>query len=802
MILYYFKLAIRYLKKDRLYAFINLAGLSIAFACCIVIFLFVFSEFGFDRIHKNEKNIYRLTTQEVSEGNKRSFAHSFIPMTPLLQAQFPEVEEIVRLLPYSISVANKERNIVVQEDRFFLADSNLFRVFSFELKTGNSKTVLNDPTNILITEEIAIRYFGKDDPIGKQLLLNNKTIYKVAGVFKKLPSNSSIQFDLVAPFSSAKGLIGDWVGNNSWHYPPVYTFMLLNEPVLASFEKGLKDFEKKALPENLKKTRTHSLQPLDEVHFSSLENELAPGSDKKTLYIFIAIAILILIIAGTNFINLFLSRILYRLRGVGIRKIVGANNRDIWSQTIVEIFSFLLISLVLALLLVELSLPSFNEKLNIQLRLFNNNNTIWIIMGLIIFLTSIIMGIFPAVLLSRFKILKIFKKENANLFSKRRALFLQSFFVIFQFIITIALIVSAITIQSQLHYIQTKDLGLRKNQTLIIPIRDEKIQENLKAIKNELNRVSGVMGVSAISNFPWAKGFYDFNTTINYKGKITESNAYTLLVENDLLSTMGMQMKTGRSFSKELSMDDSTAFIMNETAAKKFGIDSYQGVKLIMNDVASGNPKKGELIGIVKDFHLESLHQAIQPLIITVAPESYYLDNFVLDLSSESLSQTLEQLKAVFKRISKDLPFDYFFLDEAFDKLYKKESKLASLFSYFSILAIIISCLGLLGISAFASVQRTKEIGIRKVLGATENNIIIMLSKDFVKLVLLANIIAFPVSWWAMNEWLQNFSYRINLQPWMFLIAGLVVLTVSLLTVSFQALKAAIANPAKSLRTE
>ena len=801
MIKYYFKLAIRYLKKDKLYAFINLTGLSIGLACCLIIFLFVFSEFRFDRFHKNEENIYRLTTQEVSEGNKRSFAHSFIPITPLLQTQFPEVKEIVRLLPYSTSVANKERNIVLQEDRFFFADSNLFRVFSFELSAGDTRTALNDPGNILITPGIASRYFGLEDPIGKQLVLNNSAIYKVAGVFKTLPSNSSIQFDLVAPISSARKVIGDWVMTN-WYHPPVYTFMVMDKPVLASIEAGMKDFEKKFLPQNINKFRSHSLQAMNEVHFSSLENELQAGSNKRTLYIFIAIAILILIIAGSNFINLFLSRILHRLRGVGIRKVVGAGSHHIWWQTMIEVFSFLILSFALAMLLVQLFLPSFNSRLGIHLDIFSNTKTIWILMGLIILFVSLVIGVFPALVLSRFNILKIFRGGNASFFSKRKALSLQSFFVIFQFIITIVLIVSAITIRSQLHFIQHKNLGLRKEQTLVIPIRDEKMQENFKAVKSEIAKVSGVSGVTAISNFPWAKGFYDFNTTLNHKGTITESNAYTLLVDNDFISTMGMQMKDGRPFSADFKTDDSIAFIINETAARKFGVDSYRGVKVEMSAVASGKPKKGELIGVVKDFHLESLHLPVQPLVLTVSPASYYLDNFVINISTASTTQTLGQLKSVFKKINPDLPFDYFFLDEAFDKLYKKESKLGALFNYFSMLAIIISCLGLFGISAFATQQRTKEIGIRKVLGASVNGLTMMLSKDFIKLVVIASLTAFPIAWWVMSKWLQDFAYRVNISWWIFLAAGGSALAIAMLTVSFQAIKAAIANPVKSLRTE
>jgi putative ABC transport system permease protein len=427
--------------------------------------------------------------------------------------------------------------------------------------------------------------------------------------------------------------------------------------------------------------------------------------------------------------------------------------------------------------------------------------SVWLAIILLIVALSLLIALFPTLLLSRFKVVTILKGEAGSLFPRKKTFSLQSSFVIFQFIIAITLIASAIIIKSQLNYIQKKDLGLLKEQVLVVPI-DESMQQNYEAIKNSLSGISGVSKVSALSNFPWVKGFYDFKTLVQNEGKLMESNAYTLLVDHDFIGTMGMKMTTGRAFSKGHGKDAAEAFIINETAAKKFGISSVENVKVIMKDVDSGKPKEGELIGIVKDFHLQSLHQPVEPLILTISPEPYYIDNMVLQLSSGNMAVTLKNIESEIKKVAPGRPFEYFFLDEAFDQLYKKELRLGLLFNYFSILAIIISCLGLFGISAFSGMQRAKEIGIRKVLGASVQGLVTLLSRDFLRLVIIASVIAFPVAWWAMNNWLKDFAYRITIGWWVFAVAGIMALLIAFATVSFQAIKAAMVNPVKNLRTE
>ncbi|HYF29865.1 MAG TPA: ABC transporter permease [Chitinophagaceae bacterium] len=801
----YFKEALRYLGKDKLYTFINLTGLSAGIACCVIIFLFVYGEIRYDRFHKDADKIYRLTTFETNDAGTTQMAHSYIPMASLMQSAFPDIRDAVRMLPYSVSVTNKEKNVAFQEDKFFFVDSTFFRVFSFQLISGDANTVLNNPGSILMTQSAAEKYFGKEDAVGKLLSIEGN-LFTIAGVLENIPGNSSLQFNILAPLSSARTIVGTWIASNesTWYFPPVYTFFTIEKPADArKIDAGMNGFEQKFLRPDVAKTRDHRLQPLNEVHFSSLEAEMHPSTSKTTIVIFITIALLTLIIAAINFINLLLSRIMQRLRGIGIRKVVGATNRDLWWQSATETGSFLIAAIVLSALVVKLVLPVFNSTLELQLSAFSPDAlVVWGGIVLLIGAIWLIIPMFPMKLLSAFSVVNVLKRENVSLAKSKPTFSLQSFLVVFQFVICIALIAAALIIQSQLSYIQTKDIGFKRDQQLVIPVRDEKIQENFASVKQEILRVPGVSEVSALSNFPWVRGFYDFNTLIYDNGRIDSSNAFTLLVDEDFIRAMQMKIVDGRAFSKDFSTDKN-AFIINESAAKNFGITSVAGVKLTMQSVAAGKPKEGNLIGIVKDFHFQSLHHPVEPLILTIAPQSYYLDNMIVRVSSSGdISSTLKQIESAFKKVVPDRPFDYFFLQEAFDKLYRKEMRLGNIFNYFSILAILISCLGLFGISSSANMRRVKEIGIRKVLGASSANITAMLSQKFLKLVLIAAVIAIPFAWWMMDKWLQNFAYKINISWWVFGFATLIALVIALVTISFQTIKASMANPVSTLRSE
>ena len=802
----YFKTVFRQATKNPLYAVINLFGLSAGIASCIIIFLFAANEFKYDKFHQHTEKIYRVTTQETADGLTRQFAHTYLPLLPLMKSQMEEIEDAVRLLPQSVSIANKEKNLLLQEDHFLYADSNFFNVFSFPLLQGDINTALKEPHNILLTQAAAKKYFGDADAMGKELVIEQKTSFKVAGIFAELPSQSSLQFEALVPMTAAKDIIGTWLSQHerTWHHPPVYSFVKFSSLAgIVTAEQFLSTFEKKFLPPYITKTRSHSFQKLTDIHFSNLENEPQPTINKSILYIFVAAGIIIMLLAAFNFINLFLSKVVFRLRSVGIRKVMGAGNRHIWWQTLAESMFYLFSALILSAFWVTLFLPLFNSLMGRQLVLFASETfRVWILLIALLAAMGFLISVFPSLILSRFELINILKGKNESLFPRKKVISLQSAFVVFQFVIAVALIMATIIIQSQMDYIRNKDLGLKKEQVLVLPVRDENVQENFAVLKNKLGQVNGVSEISAISNFPWEKGFYDFETIIKKDGNEVRSNAPTLLVAEDFTETMGMTILKGRSFSKEFRTDSSSAFIINETAAAQFGITEPQGVTLMMEDVSAGKPKEGELIGIVKDFHLQSLHETVQPLILTLSPQSYYIDNIVMRITASDIPGTLNLIRSQLKEISPSRPFEYFFLDNAFDKFYQKESRISSLFNYFSFIAIIIASLGLLGIVAFGTAQRLKEIGIRKVLGASAPGIVMLLIKDFLKLVLIAVVIASPLAWLAMNKWLQDFAYRINISWWIFFAAGALALLIALLTVSFQAIKAAIGNPVKSLRTE
>ncbi len=804
MIYNYFKIALRSIWRFKGYALTNIMGLSAGIACCLLILLFVNNEWQYDTFHDDADRIYRVTTMEKTEDGFRHLANAFPPLAPRLQTAFPELEQVVRYFPYSVSVKNPENNTLFQEKDFYFADSLFFTMFSFQFEKGNPARALMAPNSLVLTQETVKRYFGDADPIGKTLEIDNKHSFVITAVVEDLPGTSSLQFDFVAAMPAINNVMGSWVLNSgkSWHYPPMQTFVKLAEgQSIEPVRQRMGDFEEKNMLEHLQEMYDFQYQPLKEMHFTALEGDLAASVRPAYLYILIVIAVMILAIACVNYINLALSRLIQRLREIGMRRVLGAQNRQILLQMFTESAIYLVIAFTFALFLVNSFLPTFNNILEKQLVFWDERN-IMLGLGVIgtVALIAVLISLFPALALFRFQLGGILKSEHVNVSRKFSGFSFKNSFVVFQFTVAIALIVATVIVQYQLSFIQKKDLGLQPEQTLVIPIRDEAVQQNYETIKNTLSTISGVVSVSALSNFPWEGGYYDFPAKIEGKGKNIEADIPVLLVDEDFLRTMKMEVVQGRDFRANSISDKQSAFLINEAAAEKYGIEEIEGMR-VSSDVAR-DPKAGGIIGIVKNFHMKSLHHPIDPVVITVSPESYYIDNFVVRLETANLAQTIQLFTEKWSEVSPDRPFEYFFLDEAFAELYRKETRMGTLFSYFTLLALFIACLGMFALAAFMSERRTKEIGIRKVLGANVSNIITLLSKDFVKLVIIAVIFAFPIAWWAMNRWLQDFAFRIDIQWWMFAIAGVGAVTIALLTVSFQAIRAATANPVDSLKTE
>lgn len=796
----------RQLFNAKNYAIINIFGLAVGIAACLVILLYLNEEWSYDSFHEDDESIYRFTTMENEDGAIRHLANAYPPLAPLLSSNFPEMEQVCRYFPYNASVKNPDNNLLNQERRFFFADSVFFELFTFEFEQGQPATALDQPNAVVLTRSTAQRYFRDENPIGKSLLLEGSTSVQVTGVIEDVPANSSLQFDFVAAMPTVRKVMGDWAlhPQHSWYYPPMYTFAKIpNQADAERIEARMENFSKNHLSPRLAEQKSFVMQPLRKVHFETLEGDLEPATSPTVLYILLAVAFLILAIGCSNYINLALSKGYQRFREIGMRKVLGAGRNDILMQLNVESFLYLTIALLLALLMVQIALPRFNNIMDKDLSLWANGN--WQLAAgtmAVLVLMGFLNAVFPFLAVSKFKLTNVIKGGQNLTARMGGGGIIKNGFVVFQFVIAVGLLIATFTIQQQLRYIQKKNLGLQAEQVMIIPIRDDSIQNNFNMAKERFLSVPGVSSVSAISNFPWERGYYNFQSTITGRGKSIEADLQTLLVEEDFISTMQMEMLEGRAFSKEFVSDATNAFILNEAAAKKFSIQSPKGLRINMQGVAEGDPKTGEVIGIVKDFHLKSLHHQMEPVVLTVAPVSYFLDNFVIRLQTDDLEQYIGQLSEVWNSEISERPFEYFFLDEAFQEFYLKESRLAKVFSYFAVLAFIIAALGMFALVAYLSERRMKEMSIRKILGATIFNIIGLLSRDFMRLVLIAILIAAPLAWLGMNHWLKEFAFRIDLQWWVFVGAGLITLIIALGTVSIRGLKAARVNPVENIKQE
>jgi putative ABC transport system permease protein len=800
----YLKIAARNFLKYKAYSFINVAGLAIGIACCVLMLLYVQKELSYDRFHQNAERIYRVIVDESNEGNVRHLANTYAPLAPALQAEFPEISRIVRFFPHSVTVERDEQKRF-QEEHFFFVDSTVFEVFSFAFMRGDPGAALHEPNALVITAAVAHKYFGDENPVGQILTIENRLDLKITGVLQNVPHNSHVDFDFLANINSASALMGNWLLTRGWHWPPMYTYVLLPQNYSASaIENRMPELVREHLPKDLASRQALRLQPLTDIHLhSDLENEIAPTSNIAYVYVFSAIAAFVLLIACFNFMNLATARAAKRAKEVGLRKVIGAQRGQLIKQFLGESLFYAVLALLLALVLVEVFLPTFNTLLGKQIEMSYTNN-LGVVFGLLALtlIVGVLAGSYPALFLARFRPVQALHGKALSGIGGRSPLRLRAVLVVVQFVISIGLIVVTLVVNEQAQFIQNKRLGFDKERLVVVSLRDEAMQQNLAAIKNALLSQSGVSDVTTISNFPWEQGYYDFYIRAEGMKADEKFNMPTLLVDHDFIRAFGMEIVAGREFSKEHTTDAQEAFILNEAAVKKLGWDSAIGKKIEMEAVASGKPRAGRVIGVVKDFHLRSLHYEIEPLVMLVSPELYYFDNLAIRLDAKNIPQTLAGLEQQWRELAPHRPFECFFLDEVFDKLYRKEQKLAQVFRYFSAIAIFVGCLGLFGLASFIAEQKTKEIGIRKVLGASVAGIVGLLSKDFAKLILLANVITWPGAYYAMNRWLQGFAYRIDLELVTFLIAGALALALALLTISFQAVKAALANPVEALRYE
>lgn len=800
----YMKIALRNLQKHKGYAAINIGGLAIGIACCILISLYVHFELSYDRYHKHAGSIYRVAMDYKSED--RSFQTPILvaSMGPVLKEEFPEVEEMVRLFTYSwketalVTIGEKH----FYEGRFFLADKAFFDVFSCEFIKGDPRVALQAPNSIVITEDTAKKYFGEDEPIGKILSVTNlgRADFQVTGVVKDVPANSHLKFDLLAPLESGESLY--WKEfTQGWRGSSFYTYVKLSAQTKPSdFEAKLPLLVDKYLKGDRNSSRLY-LQSLTKIHLHSHmgSDELEPGNSWGNLYFFILIVLFILALACINYINLATARSSKRAKEVGLRKVVGANKNQLIRQFLGESMLFSFLAFPVAMLLAEVLLPTFNRIVGRELSLLSLNN-LWVLVMLLGVAVGVgaVSGSYPAFLISSFQPVRIIRGLSSASSSKSMT---RNILVVVQFAISIAFIFITVVTKQQLSFIRDKNAGFNKEHVVVLPIKDYESTQSYPVFKNELLENPDILFVTASRQLPSS---IRFKQLVEVDGKITDEEIRMDWngVDFDFIETYGIEVIEGRNFDRNRPADAASAYILNETAVKSLGWTSALGKKFQLSNegLARAEFTPGEIIGVVKDFHFQSFHSSIEPLVLKIRPIDV---NFVsARIRSDNVSGVLSFIKLKWEKINPTRPFEYFFFDDHFNRMYRTEADLQNIFRYSSVLAILIASLGVFGLASFKVEQRTKEIGIRKILGASASKIILLLSGDFVRLVLIANVIAWPVGYFVMHRWLQDYAYRVGIGWQAFVFSAILALAVALITISYQSIKAAVANPSKALRYE
>jgi putative ABC transport system permease protein len=803
----YIKTTLRNLLKYKGYSLINIAGLAIGMASCLLILLYVQHELSYDSFNEKADRIYRVAGSYRYGGRDFELAVSPGPMAEVMVKDYPEVIDAVRFFGYGNFIVQYKDNSF-KEKRVFYTDPSFFNVFSVPLLKGNPETALASPNMLVLSQKKAKKYFGEEDPIGKRLKINNDQDYEVTGVFQEIPDNSHFHSDILISLSSHPvGKDKLWVNQN------LQTYILLHEKadskgleakfpdlvlkyMAPQFEAFLGASMKKRAEEGELRAEMY-LQPLRDIHLhSNLLGEMEPTSDIKYVYIFSAIALFILIIASINFINLSTARSSGRAREVGIRKVLGSYRKQLIGQFLTESMVLSLISMTIAVLLVWLALPLFNSLSGKALSLSAlEQGSMLFALVLVTLLTGFFAGIYPAFFISAFRPANVLKGQMR---SGAKAKLVRRGLVVFQFMASIILIIGTFIVYNQLNYIQNKKLGFNKEQVFVLE-DTHLLEKQIESFKNEILSYPQISNATISGFLPVPSNFNQMSVFPEGETESEKSTSMqTWFVDHDYIETLGMNIVEGRDFSKEYSTDN-TAVIINQEVARHFGWEKPLGKRLAIALSLRGGTKLYTVIGIVEDFHYESLRNNIGPLIMLLGSSPAMIS---FRMKTDDITGTIGLILKKWREFLPNQPFEYLFLDEAFDSMYRAERRIGEIFGIFAILAVFIGCLGLFGLAAFTAEQRTKEIGIRKVLGATAPKIIRLLVKEFVILISVSNAIAWPIAYLVMKGWLKDFAYQTPVQVWLFLSAGVFTLLIALITVSYQAVKAALANPIESLRYE
>jgi putative ABC transport system permease protein len=794
MIRNYFRIALRYLQKDKLYTLINLGGLATGICGCLLIGLYIWHEWSYDRFHQHADRIVRVSWEYNFGDTENKTALTGTRMGPEFVRRFPEAEAYVRLLKYPRVMATGEQ--AFEEKNFLYADEAFFTVFSFPLLEGNPATALDAPEKLVITESMAKKYFGSRHPLGKTIKVADRE-FLITGIAADAPDNSQIKFDFVGSFTTLNA-----AKEEKWNEANYLTYLLVRqEDGIASLQQKIRDYMDEVSREEMQLEGNHymtyQLEPLTKVHLYSQLDGFEPNSNIVYIYVLAAVALLIMLIACVNYTNLSTAQSARRNAEIGMRKVMGAGKRDIFLQFISEALLMSLLAVVTALLMAGLLLPYFNRLSGKELEP-DILVAPFTLLGLLVLsvLVALTAGAYPALVLSGGKVISILKSG----FTFSGSAGLRRSLIVFQFVISIFLIISTIIILQQLSYVRHKDLGYSKDQVMVLPI-DRQIREQYEALRAALENTTGVEAVAAAYEEPTHIGWSD-GLTARESAKQLSINA--LPVDEHIVKALGLKIIAGSDFTlSDIQLADPSlhgdniqyTYMLNEAAVRALG---WSPEEAIGKTVAKG--REGIVRAVVQDFHFRSLHEPIGPLVIFM--DKRLVGSMFVKISGSDVESTLASLEKIWKQRVAHRPFEYQFLDEQYAALYKAEQSIAGLFSAFSILAILLACLGLFALTAYAMLRRTREIGIRKVLGASVTDILSLVSKDFIRLVFFAILIAVPLARLAASRWLDGFTYKVDIQWWVFLAASAISLLIALVTVCLQALKAATSNPVKNLRTE
>ncbi|HEX8328834.1 MAG TPA: ABC transporter permease [Hymenobacter sp.] len=803
----YFLVAYRNLVRHKGFSFLNIAGLALGLTACLLIGLFVYDELQFDKFVPNGDRIYRVYSERTTTETPEALA----PVPPMyattMKQEFPEVEQTTRILMESsvdlLEVGDKK----IYVENGLIADSTFFEIFPLDFKHGSAAHALDAPTSMVLAEDVAKSFFGNENPVGKEIKMN-KTSFIVKGVLQNNLSKFHLKVNSVIPLSAAQ-LPKERM--KKWGWQQFFTYVKLRpgtdaQQTQAKLRSFVAEKVNPTLPEDDKVTDLSFLQPLREVHLYSSSFKYDSSVKGNITYVkaLSFIAAFILLIAGFNFVNLSTAKSMQRAKEVGIRKTIGASREQLMLQFLSETVLLTLVSVVLATVLTALLLPSLNAFTGKTMTFDLLTNPA--LLGVLVLLTvvvGLVAGFYPALVLSSFQPVKVLKSAVVTDGVFGRVQWLRHGLIVVQFALSVFLIVCALVVFRQVSYLHNKDLGFNRDQIMFFPMRGDNMNKHYDTFKNELQQVPGVASASIGYGFPGDQVAGD-GIIVPTNGEDKEKSVTQLMVDYDYLKTLGLQLVTGRDFSQKMKTDKDQAFIINETAVKELGFgtpDKALGQTLKWKVWSDKNPdslKIGKVIGVVKDFHYKSLYDKLEPAVLQIFPGAYW--KVAVKLKADNFGSSVEGVKQVWAKFSPESPIEYKFLDDNFDQMYKAEDKLKSLLWIFTGIAIFVGCLGLFGLATYAAERRKKEIGIRKVLGASVGNIVGLLSKEFLVLVLVAAVIAFPAAWLAMSRWLQDFAYRIDMPLWAFVAAGLTAAAVAFLTVGYQAVRAATMNPVNNLR--